>query len=43
MNASIRRLAAIHRDAATHAAWEAFLTDVPMSWLPLDHYVGCAA
>jgi hypothetical protein len=27
------RLAAIHRDAAWHAAWEAFCNDIPMTWI----------
>lgn len=33
----ITRLAAIHRESVTAAAWEAFVSDVPMSWLPLEY------
>lgn len=31
-------VAAIVGDAARTAAWEAFANDVPMTWLPLDHF-----
>lgn len=34
---AIARLAAIHRESVTAAAWEAFLADVPMTWLPLEN------
>lgn len=30
---SLARLAALHKDDALNAAWEAFLAERPMSWL----------
>lgn len=32
---SLNKLAAIHADDALNAAWLAFTSDIPMSWLPL--------
>jgi hypothetical protein len=37
MTTAITRLAAIHRESVNAATWEAFLADVPMSWLPLEN------
>lgn len=30
------RLFLLHRDDALHAAWEAFLAGIPMTWLKLE-------
>lgn len=34
---ALNKLAAIHRESVNTATWEAFLADVPMSWLPLEN------